>query len=355
MPAAIGSYAFVHARLGASKAQFLSPHDWEELLQCRTYEEQRRVLSETGYADVVGTRLDETIEGIRGSFQATAAKIERSVPSQAAVFLRAWRRRDLLRNLRTILRGKAMGRPEDEIRADLVELVRERDFPAEALLRCSSVEAALDLLENTRLRHWIHAARRLYERDRTLFGLDSALDRLFYAEVREQLERLSTADQSSVRELILLEIDQVNLLWTMRYRLNYQLSPAETYYLLVPVTGHIHRENLKQLVQQDSLAGIVREISYAPLRRVLEKCEAIWQAEVQLWQLRVRVARKMLRRSMFALGEVVALLLLKIVEVRDLLALLHAAELNIRRHHLEKQLIGYPSLKNRERGGSDDT
>ena len=151
---------------------------------------------------------------------------------------------------------------------------------------------------------------------------------------------LATADRDGVQKLVALDIYQLNLLWLLRYRLNYHLSPAETYYLLVPVTGQITGGQLKELVQQDSLAAVAARIKNTVLRDVVSPCESIWQVEGARWRHRARVARKMLREAVFTLGEALAFLLLKVVEVRDLVAVWEGTSLGVGREEIEKQIVG---------------
>ena len=335
---AYGRYAFLHARLSALKGELLSKHVWRQLLEADSFTEQRQLLAATSYAPWLGPTTEATLRGIHAGLFLVARKIERSVPAGSARLIRAWTRRDLLRNLKTILKGKALGSPEDAIRSELLDLDPTHVLPTEALLRCGSVEAALDLLEATELRHWIHEARRIYERDPTLFGLDAALDRLYYPELLRQLDRLDHSDRRAVERLILSEIDQVNLLWLLRYRLNYHLSPAETYYLLVPVTGRITEGQLKAMVREDSLELMATRLTARPYRELMSQCQSVWQVEAALWRLRSREADRALRQAAFTLGEALALLVLKEIEIRDLIAVLEGKQLGVARSNIMEQL-----------------
>ncbi len=336
-----GKYAFLHARLGALKAGLLTERQWQQLLDCGSAAEQRRVLeSTTGYADAVRSTHEGMLRALKQTSRTVAGKVVRSTPSDGARFFRAWARRDVLRNLRAILRGKAIGRSADDIRAVLIDADADDRLPTERLLRCGSLDAAFELLEATPLRHWVQSARRLYERDPTLFGLDAALDRLYYAEVWHALDRLDAADREPVATLLRLEVDQVNLLWLLRYRLNYRLSPAETYYLLLPVTGHVSDTELQRLVREDSQAAVTARLAYRPLRDVLAPCASIWEVEVALWRYRARQARRLLSQATFTLGEALALLLLKVVDVRDLVALVEGTALGIDTVRIRQQLTG---------------
>ena len=337
-----GTYAFLEGRLGALKAEFLSADDWKKLLDCSSWDEQFRLLESTAYAPWLIGNPEDTVANLRHAVYRVARKVERSVPSEAARFIHVWRRRDLLRNLRTILRGKALGRSEEEIRGGLLDLDPTYQFPTETLINCTNLDEAFDLLGETGLSRWVRAARQVYQRDPTLFGLDSALDRLYYPEVRRESLRLGPSDRSAVNELLSLEIDQVNLLWLLRYRLNYGLSPAETYYLLVPASGHITAEQLKALVREDSLRSILNSIQVEAFRKLLVAVESIWEVEVAMWRHRARVAGRMLSRAAFTIGSGLALLLLKVVETRDLIALLGGTSLGASRFEIEQQLVGAP-------------
>ncbi|MBI3468473.1 MAG: V-type ATPase subunit [Planctomycetes bacterium] len=335
---ACGTYAFLHARLGAIKAELLTDRHWEQLVAAGSFAEQRPVLESTAYAKHLAGTPEAALRNIQGALHRPARKIERSVPALTGRFIRVWERRDLLRNLKTILKGKALGRSAEDIRSELLDLDPAHLLPVEALLRCSSLEAALDLLEATELRHWIKEARRIYERDPTLFGLDAALDRLYYPELCRQLEQLDRSDRAAIEPLVNSEIDQVNLLWLLRYRLNYRLSPAETYYLLVPVTGRIGVERLKAAVREESLEAIAARIAQEPYRRLVARCQTIWQVEVALRRFRADQARASLRRAVFTLGEALALLVLKGIEIRDLVAVLEGTRLGATRHDILEQL-----------------
>jgi len=339
MAAAFGTYAFLHARLGALKTDFLSARQWDKLLAAESFADVLHELQSTSYAGRLKETPHETLDSLRSVVYRIARTIERSVPDAAARFIHLWARRDLLRNLKAILKGKALRLPEEQIRAQLIELDPLYPLPVDALLRASSLDAALDLLEATPLRRWIREARHIFEKDPSLFGLDAALDRLYYPELWRQMQRLNPADQASVRELILRELDQVNLLWLLRYRLNYHLSPPETYYLLAPVTGYIDDGQLKQMVREDSLEGVASRVRVDRVRRLLSECHAIWQVEVGMWRQRVRRARQVFRTAAFSLGEALAMLVIKIAEVRDLIAVVQGRELGTRRSEIEEQMI----------------
>ena len=337
-PLVLGVYAFLHGRLGALKGQLLTDRSWNTLLAARSFSEQRQLLLQTSYGPWVGKTVDVTVRTLQGALHRDVKVVERSVPPEAASFVRMWGRRDLLRNLKTILKGKALGQSEADIDAQLLDVDPGHLLPLTTLLRGGSVEAVLDLLEHTQLAHWIREARRIYERDPTLFGLEAALDRRYYAELRDRVERLKPWDRPAVETLVADEIDQVNLMWLFRYRLNYRLSPGETYYLLVPVLGRLGAEELKRLARQDTLEGMARELTREPFASMVRRSQTLRQVEIELSRHRARAAVRALREAAFTLGEGLALLVLREIETRDVIAALEGVQCGNSREEIEEQL-----------------
>jgi len=337
-PLALGVYAFLHGRLGALKGQLLTDRFWKALLDARSFAEQRQLLLQTSYAPWVGTTVDATVRALQGALYRAVNVVERSVPPEAGSFVRMWGRRDLLRNLKTILKGKALGQSEEEIDAQLLDVDPSHVLPLTALLRAPSVEAVLDLLEHTQLAHWIREARRIHERDPTLFGLEAALDRRYYSELRDRVERLKPRDRQAVEALVADEIDQVNLMWLFRYRVNYRLSPGETYYLLIPVMGRLGAEELKRLARQQTLEAMAKELTREPFASLLRRSQTVRHAEIELLRNRARGAARALREAAFSLGEGLALLVLQEMETRDVIAALEGVRFGNSREDIEEQL-----------------
>jgi V/A-type H+-transporting ATPase subunit C len=337
-PLVLGVYAFLHGRLGALKGQLLTNRSWNTLLDAHSFFEQRQLLLQTSYGPWVGETVDVTVRTLQGALHRAVRVVERSVPPEAGSFVRMWGRRDLLRNVKTILKGKALGQSEEDIHAQLLDVDPGHVLPLTALLRCASVEAVLDLLEHTELAHWIREARRIYERDPTLFGLEAALDRRYYSELWDRVEQLKPWDRQAVEALVADEIDQVNLMWLFRYRLNYRLSPAEAYYLLVPVMGRLGAEELKRLARQQSLEGMAMALTREPFASMVRRSQTLRQVEIELSRHRARAAARALREAAFTLGEGLALLVLREIERRDLIAVLEGVRFGNSREEIEEQL-----------------
>jgi len=65
-------------------------------------------------------------------------------------------------------------------------------------------------------------------------------------------------------------MDRFNLLWLLRYRFAYNLSAAETYYLLVPTAYQLNRTSLQQLVEFNSLPEVLEHLPESLSNLLLE-------------------------------------------------------------------------------------
>ena len=71
------------------------------------------------------------------------------------------------------------------------------------------------------------------------------------------VNQLPVDDRARVQPFIAHVIDQVNLVWLMRYRLGYGMTPPHTFFLLVRTSGQLDRTRLAALAQLDSLDAMI--------------------------------------------------------------------------------------------------
>jgi V/A-type H+-transporting ATPase subunit C len=153
-------------------------------------------------------------------------------------------------------------------------------------------------------------ARAMYEEKRELFGLEAAFDRQYFAGLVKRVKSQQQNDQMHLRAMIGSLIDQLNLVWLLRYRFVYHLAPSHTYLLLVPSGRHLGSHQLLELVQQDTLAQAIKKLP-GPLNQLLGDITTINAVEVTMEQELLKQANMLLERSTFNLGRAFAYMLLR--------------------------------------------
>lgn len=230
-------------------------------------------------------------------------------------------------NLKVLIRGKFTGVHESELTKQLVNLGDFADLPVRQLVETDDPFEMLRLLENTAYGSIVRRARRIFEEQgQELFSLDSAIDRNFFLELTHRARFLSLQDQSLLKEVFGALMDRFNLLWLMRYRFSYGLSPAKSYYLLTATGSHLHSVELMSLAKKESLAEMIAALP-EKFRRMLSDLENIYQVEQVMELYSLSACRRCLGQSQSLMSQTLAYLILRDAETRYLLAILKGKHL----------------------------
>jgi len=239
-----------------------------------------------------------------------------------------WTRKFELYNLKALIRGKLQKLPFEQIKPYLYDLPPLISLPHDRLLRTESILELLRSLEQGPFADIALQARRVYEEKNEPFSLDAAIDRSYYIGMLRRIRRLESSDHAPLQRLVATLIDQQNLIWLLRYRFSYLLSPTETYYLLIPFGRRLHRERLMKLVNLDRFEQVIEALPKG-LSELMEGVQDLLGAERQLEAETAAEARNCLRFSQSAVTRSLAYLVLREMDLKKLYALVQGKVLNL--------------------------
>ena len=172
-----------------------------------------------------------------------------------------WARQYALSNLKTLVRGKLYALDWKEIRENLYDLPPRVRLPRQdELFRAENVLELLRQLERGPYRLIARQAREIFEQRREPFALETTIDQRYYAGLARQVALFRDANHGPLQRLLGALLDRVNLLWLLRFRFSYQLSPSETFYQLVPSSHLLHRETLLRLVNLETFERVLEAL-----------------------------------------------------------------------------------------------
>jgi len=245
----------------------------------------------------------------------------RPLSGRARGLLLYWPRKYELYNLKTLIRGKLNDLGMEEIRDNLHNLPENIRLPHESLLQSENVLEMLRQLEQGPYAIIARQARHVYEEKNENFSLDAAIDQLYYSGMRQHINMADTSDTYGAQKLLGVMIDRQNILWLMRYRLVYRLSPSETYYLLIPTGGRIRRASLMELANLEGLEAVIERLP-SPFRERLQDVKNITQARQRLDQFVCLELRKLINHSPDAVVSALGYLIVRDIDLRRLFAIL---------------------------------
>jgi len=235
--------------------------------------------------------------------------------------LALWMKHLELKNLKTILRGVLRKRPIDEICGEIIDLGTLATLPFEKLLHSDDVPELLRILDKTPYAAMSRQARRLFEQHNDPFFVDASIDQRYYSDIASTISLVSKSDKALLQPLLGSIIDQQNLLWLLRYRFTYNLSPAETWYLLIAGGYRLTSSRLLSLVRLESTQEVIEQLP-VQLSDLLNDAKGIFCIEQRMNKLVEDVAWRMLKQRQSAITRAMAWLVLRekqLVRIRALI------------------------------------
>ncbi|MCW8891025.1 MAG: V-type ATPase subunit [Sedimenticola sp.] len=283
-------------------------------------------LSERGLSE---DALNRTIErGLINTLMKELSVLLRPLNGSARDILIYWSRKFELYNLKALIRGKLHDMPYEQIRESLHILPSLISLPHEQLLRTENVPELLRQLEQTPYEGIARQARRVFEEKNESFSLDVTIDQRYYTGLVKHARACDSTDQPPLLRLIGALIDRQNLPWLLRYRLNYQRSPTETYYLMIPSGRQLQSDLLKRLVNLQSIEEILQALP-SPLKENLAECATIMSIELAMGERLSHQARRCLSFSPSAVTRSLAYMMLRELDLKRVFAIIQGRILKL--------------------------
>jgi V/A-type H+-transporting ATPase subunit C len=240
----------------------------------------------------------------------------------------AWGRKYALFNLKTLIRGKLHDLDPKEIRDNLFALPPSVRLADQDLFRAENVLELLRQLEAGPHSLIARQAREIYEQRREPFALEAAIDQRFYAGLVRQMLQFHDVNLQALQHLVGAELDRINLLWLLRFRFSYQLSPSETFYQLVPSMRLLHRERLLALVNLETFARVIESLP-EPLAGRNADAQTVIDVQRKMGRYVAHEARRILHQSPSGVARALAYLMLREMDLYLLFALIQGRLLEL--------------------------
>lgn len=317
------SHTYLKTRVAVMSKQLYSPRQFEHLirspLEALGREFSLHEFIERGLSRATLNRVAE--KALIGTLMQELSVLLRPLEGAARNILIHWIRKFELYNLKAIIRGKLQELSFDQIKENLHDLPPLISLPHERLLRTESILELLRQLEEGPYSDIAHQARRVYEEKNEPFSLDAAIDHSYYTGLLRRASANEGFDRSSLLELLGALIDQQNLIWLLRYRFSYGLSATETYFHLIPFGRRLYREQLKILVNKDSLEEVITGLR-GHLGEVMSGVGDALEAERILDNETAAQAHQSLRFSPSAVTRSLAYLILREMDLKKIYAII---------------------------------
>lgn len=359
--ATVARYAYLNTLVSALSGRLLSAGQLQELVE-QSVTDATVLLRAAGLTTISFEEMeDRSLEQVlMDNLLREACRLIRPLDSEAQELLSYWLRRFEIGNLKAVVRGKLTGRSKEAIEADFIDIGAMTALPLNKLMEAEDVPEMLGCLEGTPYAGIAHQARSVYgERyelphhgeDRELFLIEATIDREYYAGLDQRMNAIQEElDRHYLQPLVGHLIDQINLVWLLRYRFAYRLAPPLTYFLLSPGGYHLSSQHLLTLVRVENFEEALRRVP-TPLEPLVAGATSASEVEDRLGKHLLGVARFILKRTSFNLGRALAYLFLREKELLHLYGVIKGRALQLAPHLIRQAVwLTDDSASFRERG-----
>jgi len=330
-------YAYLNGRVSVLSSRLFSAQHFEQLLEQPL--EQVTILpqsEEYNFNELLTKTDTAVIEKAWLMHMLTDFQVLiRSLSGIERDILMYWFQKCDIANLKTIVRGKMAGLNTEAIKEQLLALEPLTTLPLEQLLTTEDISELLRQLEGSPFGHIAQQARRVFEKEHQLYSLDAVIDRQYLLGLVQRVRALRISQRRLLLPLMRIFIDRYNLLWLLRYRFVYQLSAAETYYLLIPTAYKLNRQRLQQLVEFNSFAEVLAQLP-EPYASLLAESEDIFTVDQHMLTEVTRVAEYTLKYHVFTFARIFAYVLLRELEMRRVMAIIKGKRLGLKTELIAK-------------------
>ena len=325
---------FASVKSYSQRGKLLTKAQLQTLAESRDLDELITRIKDTRYAGAISKLAKPFTAGkIESALRGELANIHYSIAKTAghADILDAYYLRFMISNLKMILKGKALGKPQEEIEQYLnmhaEELIGQKDVVVKALVS-KDLEEAVASLSSVGFGEEIAKAVTLYNERKDVQIFDVFLDKIFYQQLGSAVRNSRDID---LTRFVGMDVDFYNILSILRGKF-WGLNEDQIQNLIVTHTPSIPRDMLGKLISSDSVRGVFDELAVTRYRDLVpqtdDDMEAVSQFEHSFEMAIYITANKSFSR-MFNFATIVGIAKLTAYEVRNIAAIAFAVEQQI--------------------------
>ncbi len=323
---------FASVKCYSKKGKLLKKADFQTLAESRDLDELMTRIKNTVYGETVSdVKKPYTSQGIESALKSRLADVQYSIAktSSKSHILDAYYLKFIISNLKQILKGKVLGKSQEEIEIHInlhaEELIKQRDIVIKALV-AKDLDEAVASLNQTEFGEEIVKAAALYADKKNIQIFDTYFDKILYSRL---VKALKSGDTDASR-LIGMDVDFYNILSVIRGKF-WGLDEQQIQDLII-IQSPAAKDLLERMMAAGSISDAFNELAntkYANLvPQVENELDAIAEFE-RAFEMMIYKASLNSFTKMFSLATTVGITKLTAYEVRNLAAIAYAVEQKI--------------------------
>ncbi|MGV7225548.1 MAG: V0D/AC39 family V-type ATPase subunit [Nitrosopumilus sp.] len=330
----MGKNVYASVKSYSQRGKLLKKDDFQTLAESRDLEELMTRIKNTIYGDAISdVQKPYTSQGIESALRGHLADVHYSIAKTAgdSPILDAYYMKFIISNLKQILKGKVLGKSQEEIETHInlhaEELIKQRDIIIKALV-AKDLEETVASLNSVQFGDEISKAAALYNETKNIQIFDTYFDKILYQQLGRALK--NTRDREVIK-IVGMDVDFYNLLSVIRGKF-WGLDDSQIEDLIVAQTPTIPRELLSRMMSAATVRDAFTELTNTKYKDLIPDTENELDAVAQFERAFEMTLYNSSARSftkMFSFATIIGITKLTGFEVRNLAAIAYAVEQKI--------------------------
>jgi V/A-type H+-transporting ATPase subunit C len=330
----MGKNVYASVKSYSQRGKLLKKEDFQTLAESRDLEELMTRIKNTVYGDAISdVQKPYTSQGIESALRGHLADVHYSIAKTAgdSPILDAYYMKFIISNLKQILKGKVLGKSQEEIETHInlhaEELIKQRDVIIKALV-AKDLEETVASLNSVQFGDEISKAASLYNETKNIQIFDTYFDKILYQQLGRALK--NTRDREVIK-IVGMDVDFYNLLSVIRGKF-WGLDDSQIEDLIVAQTPTISKELLSRMMSAATVRDAFSELTNTKYKDLIPDTEneldAVAQFERSFEMLLYNSSARSFTK-MFSFATIIGITKLTAFEVRNLAAIAYAVEQKI--------------------------
>ena len=330
----MGKNVYASVKSYSQRGKLLKKADLQTLAESRDLEELMTRIKNTIYGDAISdVQKPYTSQSIESGLRGHLAGVHYSIAKTAgdSDILDAYYMKFIISNLKQILKGKILGKSQEEIETHInlraEELIKQRDVIIKALVS-KDLEETVASLNSVQFGDEISKAASLYNETKNIQVFDTYFDKILYQQLGRALK--NTRDREVIK-LVGMDVDFYNLLSVIRGKF-WGLDDSQIEDLIVSQTPSIPKELLQRMMASATIRDAFTELSNTKYKNLIPDVENELDAVAQFersFEMEIYNSSARSFTKMFSFATIIGITKLTAFEVRNLAAIAYAVEQKI--------------------------
>ncbi len=330
----MGKNVYASVKSYSQRGKLLNRADFQTLAESRDLDEFMTRIKNTVYGDSINdVQKPYTSQGIESALRGQLADVHYSIAKTAgdSDILDAYYMKFIISNLKLILKGKVLGKTQEEIESHInlraEELVKQRDVIIKSLV-AKDLEEAVASLNSVQFGDEIAKAATLYNETKNIQVFDTYFDKILYQQLGRALK--NTRDRDVIK-IVGMDVDFYNLLSVIRGKF-WGLEESQIQDLIVTQTPTVPRELLGRMMATGSVRDALNELATTKYKDMIPQIENELDAVAEFeraFEMSIYHSSARAFTKMFSFATIIGITKLTGFEVRNLAAIAYAVEQKI--------------------------